>query len=61
MKNKQFKTEHLSTQTFSSDKIQSKSHQNFSTILFPVEKLNVLLKCLLPYTHLIIYPKIYEQ
>ena len=61
MKNKQFKTEQLSTQTFSPDKVRSKNHQNFSTILLPFEKFNVLLKCLLPYTHLIVYPKIYEQ
>ena len=59
MKNKQFKTEQLSTQTFSPDKIRSKSHQNFSTNLLPVEKFNVLLKCLLPYTYLIAHPKKY--
>ena len=34
MKNKQFKTEQLSTQTFFPDKIKSKNHQNFGTILF---------------------------
>ena len=34
MKNEQFKTEQLLTQTFSPDEIRSKSHQNFSTILF---------------------------
>ena len=34
MENKQLKTEQLSTQTFSPDKIGSKSHQNFSNMLF---------------------------
>ena len=33
MKSEQFKTEQLSTQTFSPDKIRSIGHQNFSTIL----------------------------
>ena len=56
LKIKQLKTEQLSTQTFSRDKIRSKSHQNSSKCL-SVEKVNVLLKCLLPYTHLIVYSK----
>ena len=36
MENKQLKTEQLLTQVFSPDKIGSKSHPNFSTILIHI-------------------------
>ena len=57
MKNKQPKTEQLSAQAYSPDKIGSKIHQNSSTMVLPVDKFNVLLKLFLLYTHFIVYPK----
>ena len=60
MKNKQFKIEQLSTQTFPPDKIRSKTIEISVLSCLPVDKFNVLLECFLPYTHLI-HPKIYGQ
>ena len=54
MKNKQLKDEQMLNQTCSPG---SKSHENFSTMLFASQKFNTLFTCLLPYTYSIIYTK----
>ena len=61
MKNKQFKTEQLSTQNFSANKVRSKAIKISVLSSLPVQKFNVLLKSLLPHTHLTVYQKIYKQ
>lgn len=56
MKNKKLKTEQLSTQTLSPDKIRGEGHQNHSTMLLAFEKFNVLPKCMLSFA-LLLYTK----
>ena len=58
MKNKQLKTEQLLNQLFSPEKI--KAIKLSALCHLSVEKSNILIECLLPYTYSIVYPNVWE-
>ena len=51
------KTEQLLIQTFSPEKICNKGHEISVLCCLAIEKFNILLECLLHYTHPIVCPK----
>ena len=57
MKIKQLKAEQLLNQTFSPEKSETKAIKISVLCCLPIEKLNILLECLLPCTHPILYSK----
>ena len=57
VKNKQLKIEKLLNQTFFPEKSETRVTKISGLCCLPVEELNILPACLLPYTHPIVYSK----
>ena len=57
MKNKEVKTKQLLNRNFSPGKYETKAIKNSELCFLLVDKFNILLACLLPATHPIVYAK----